>query len=91
MKKKDGGYQLCVDYNTLDALTIKDKFSIPTIDEIMGELKGSNVLSKLDLRSCLHQIKIHPYDVQKIAFKTHEEHFEFLVMPFDLTNAPSTL
>lgn len=88
--KKDNTWRFCVDYRHLNAITVKGKYPVPIIDELLDELGGANWFSKSDLRSGCHQILLKPGEEFKTAFETHFGQFEFHVMPFWTRRHPGT-
>ena len=90
VKKKYGSMRLCIDYHELNKVTIKNKYPLPHIKNLFDQLQGASHFSKIDLRLSYHQLKIYEDDVSKTTFHTRYGHYEFLVMRFGLTNAPTT-
>jgi len=90
VKEEERDWRLVVDYRQLNALTVKGRYPLPIIDELLDELAGAKWFSKLDLKAGYHQIRLAPGEEHKTAFQTHNGHYEFNVMAFGLTGAPAT-
>jgi hypothetical protein len=87
VEKKDGTQRMCVDYQSLNEVTIKNKYPLPRIEDLFDQMKGASMFSKIDLRSGYHQLKIQETDIPKTAFHTRYGLYEYTVMSFGLTNA----
>ena len=80
--------RLFIDYRQLNKMTIKNRYSLPRIDDLFDQLRGATVFSKIDLRSRYHQVRIKDEDIFKTTFRTRYNHYKFVIIPFRLTNAP---
>jgi hypothetical protein len=89
VEKKDGTQRMCVDYLSLNEITIKNKYPLPQIEDLFDQMKGASVFSNIDLRSGYHQLKIRESDIPKTAFRTRYGLYEYTMMSFGLTNAPA--
>jgi hypothetical protein len=88
VKKKDGTLRLCIDFQQLNKVTVKNKYPLPRIDDILDHLKDAKFFLKIDLRSGYYQVRIKDEDISKTAFRTRYGNYEFTVVPFGSSNAP---
>jgi hypothetical protein len=90
VKNKDGTLRLCIDYRQLNKVTVKNKYPLPRINDLFDQLGGASIFSNIDLISGYHQVQIKDEEIHKTAFRTRYGHYEFVVVPFVLTNSPTT-
>ena len=88
MKKKDDTLWMCIDYRQINKVTVKNKYPFLRIEDLLDQLKGASVFLKIDLRPGYYQLRVKDVDVPKTTLRTRYSHYEFLVLPFGLTNAP---
>lgn len=88
--KKDSTWRFCIDYKALNAITVKNKYPIPIVEDLFSEQAGSKYFTKIDLRAGYHQVRMKEREEFKTTFRTHQGLYEFRVMHFGLTNAPTT-
>jgi hypothetical protein len=90
VKKKNGTMRLSINFRYLNKVNVKNGYPLPQINDLFDQLKGSKMFSKIDSRSCYHQVIIREEDTNKTTFRTRYGHYEFMVVPFGLKNAPTT-
>ena len=90
MKRKYGTFRLCIDYRQLNKFSVKNKYPFPRIDDLFDQMRGAKVFSNIDLIFGYHQVRIKDEDIHKKTFRTRYGHYEFVVVPFGITNAPAT-
>jgi hypothetical protein len=90
VRKKDGSLRMCVDYRGLNTVTVRNRYPLPLINQLLDRLRSAKVFTRIDLRSAYYLLRARKGDEWKTAFRTPFGHFEFNVMPFGLTNAPAT-
>ena len=91
IRKKERSFHMCIDYQELNKLTVKNRYPLPCIDDLFDQLQVASYFSKIDLRSEYHRLRVLEEDVPRIAFRTRYAHYDFVVMPFRLTNVPVML
>lgn len=90
MLKKDGTLHFSIDYRILNKSMVKNKYPLPHIDDLFNQMRGFVIFSKIDLRSGYHQLRIRDEEIFKTTFRTKYGHYKFTILPFGLTNAPTT-